>query len=112
MVAQSIYTLRKVLGDTGRPSRIVVTRSHSGYGFDVDVTKADVLTPSPSNPVLPVVMPRCLRLSTKKTNPQWADFCEYLTPRVPWTLRCKILTDSVYFRFGFKLLCETRRLFR
>jgi hypothetical protein len=61
---------------------------------------------------LSVAIPTELSLITKKINPQWADFNDYIAPENrPWTLRCKIYTESEYFRFGFKLLSKNVPVF-
>jgi hypothetical protein len=61
-------------------------------------------------PTTPI--PTSLSLSTQKTNLQWADFRDYFVPVPrPWVLRCRITTRSPYFRFGFKLLGESGRIF-
>lgn len=57
-------------------------------------------------------IPTKLLLTHQKSNPQWADYRDYLVEaQRPWTLRCQIATESPYFRFGFKLLGENGRVF-
>jgi len=51
-------------------------------------------------------------LVTQRSNPQLADFRAHAVhEKLPWTLSCHVATDSRYFRFGFKLLGRTARLF-
>lgn len=60
----------------------------------------------------PSTPPTALLLTTQRANPQWADYRDFSVGLVgPWGLRCRILTESPYFRFGFKLLAEGGRLF-
>lgn len=57
-------------------------------------------------------VPADFRLSTKRDNPQWADYRDIpLDCPVPWSVRCTICTESPYFRFGFKLFTEEGRVF-
>jgi hypothetical protein len=60
----------------------------------------------------PIPPPTALSLVTQKANAQWADYRVYSVDLTrPWALRCRIHTDSPYFRFGFKLLTEDGRIF-
>jgi len=61
--------------------------------------------------ILPSI-PKSVSFVTQKSHPQGADYRHYSieVPR-PWTLGCHVVTGSPYFRFGFKLLGETGRLF-
>jgi hypothetical protein len=66
---------------------------------------AEVLDVSPENP-------KAFVLTTKKEMPQWADYRELnIGGGRLEVLKCKIETESPYFRFGFKLLNENGRLF-
>lgn len=71
------------------------------YALGQGTRAATLVTPIPEN----------LSLTTKTENPQQADFGDYLMPESPWVLKCKVSTDSPYFRFGFKLLAEGVRVF-
>lgn len=82
-----------------------------------DAAKVDLLRRSASEsagqaPRLATPIPDSLSLSTQGQNAQWADYRDYLidTPR-PWSLSCRMTTESPYFRFGFKLLPEEARVF-
>lgn len=56
--------------------------------------------------------PKALTFTTKKEMPQWADHRELnLHGNRLEVLVCRIQTESPYFRFGFKLLNATGRLF-
>jgi hypothetical protein len=56
--------------------------------------------------------PKAFVLTTKKEMPQWADYRELnLGGGRLEVLKCKIETESPYFRFGFKLLNKNGRLF-
>lgn len=109
---QLIHVLRNTLDKQNR-RRFVLTRPTFGYAFVADVEKedSDALPPPRLAPTSSAAMPRVLSLSTKRTNPQWADFGDYSVPPAPWTLRCRLSTESAYFRFGFKLLGKAARLF-
>lgn len=109
-VAQAVYRLRQALNNAGGDETMIVTHSRQGYRFGIE-TRSEATQAPASTPVQPSDIPRSFTLSTKRTNPQWADFCDLLAPTVPWTLRCRIRTNSAYFRFGFKLLRTYGRLF-
>ena len=65
-----------------------------------------------SSPPLSQENPKTLVLATKKEMPQWADFKElYLVGGRLEVVRCKMETESPYFRFGFKLLSVNDRVF-
>jgi len=56
--------------------------------------------------------PKAIVLATKKEMPQWADSKELnLGGGRLEVVRCKIQTESPYFRFGFKLLSINDRIF-
>jgi hypothetical protein len=56
--------------------------------------------------------PKTVVLTTKTTAPQWADHLELnLGGKRLELLTCKVLTESAYFRCGFKLLNLDGRLF-
>jgi hypothetical protein len=56
--------------------------------------------------------PKALIFTTKKEMPQWADYRDMnLDGSRLEVLACRIQTESPYFRFGFKLLNATGRLF-
>jgi hypothetical protein len=68
--------------------------------------------PRPSSALSLKENPKVLVLTTNKEMPQWADFLELnLGGGRLETVKCKIETESPYFRFGFKLLNETERVF-
>lgn len=113
LLNQAVHLIRNALNDTRKPRRFVETRPGFGYEFIEKVSKEDassVLT-VPVSPALTEEMPAALSLSTKKINPQWADFRDYTIPySPPWTLKCTISTESAYFRFGFKCLGPNGRV--
>jgi hypothetical protein len=71
------------------------------YALGQGTRAATLVTPIPEN----------LSLTTKTNNPQQADFGDYPMPESPWVFKCKVSTDSAYFRFGFKLLAEDAPVF-
>lgn len=61
--------------------------------------------PVPANPAATV-------LTTKKETPQWTDYRELkLGGERLRLLTCRVVTESIYFRFGFKLRTQNARLF-
>jgi hypothetical protein len=57
-------------------------------------------------------VPTTLSLTNQRLNFQGADYRDYRVEAArPWALRCRIVTESPYFRFGFKLLTEEGRVF-
>jgi DNA-binding winged helix-turn-helix (wHTH) protein len=104
---QAIYMLRQKLADD-----IIRSRPKRGWELVPKVLRRDPdLAPSEVEPSALSALPKQLILSTKRTNPQLADFGYYLAPRVPWRLRCRVSTKSPYFRFGFKLVALRGALF-
>jgi DNA-binding winged helix-turn-helix (wHTH) protein len=79
-----------------------------GFALFADVRRLDLTDPVEALVSAPS---STLALSTKLVNPQWADYVMYDAPSAPWILRCQIATPSPYFRFGFKLLAKSARLF-
>lgn len=107
LLNQAVHLIRIALNDTRKPRRFIETRPGFGYEFIESVSKevAGSLQTVPVSPVLSEEMPSALSLSTKKINPQLADFRDYAIPYAPpWALKCTISTESPYFRFGFKCL--------
>jgi hypothetical protein len=68
--------------------------------------------PRTSSPPSLAENPKATVLATKKEMPQWADSKELnLGGGRLEVVRCKIQTESPYFRFGFKLLSVNDRIF-
>jgi DNA-binding winged helix-turn-helix (wHTH) protein len=109
---QSIYMIRQALSDE-KPYRFIRSRAKRGYEFVAPVKQIDPDV-APLTTVVPIAasdMPRFLSLSTKRTNPQWADIAYYAVEAAHWRLSCAITSSSPYFRFGFKLTGENGRIF-
>jgi hypothetical protein len=88
------------------------TRLTSAVGYESHEDLLRVLGASVRASRLPTPVPKTLSLTTQRANPQWADYRDYVVePARPWALRCRIATESQYFRFGFKLLGEDGRVF-
>ena len=82
----------------------------------VELTRISIADPDdlaiPENKEIRLENPTHFILATKNTMPQWADSRELdLGGGQLKSLTCKIETESPYFRFGFKLLENKKRLF-
>jgi len=113
---QAIYVIRDALRDKKRnkkPYRFIRSRAKRGYEFVAPVKKSDPDV-APLTTIIPIpasALPSSLALSTKRTNPQWADVAYYSAPAAHWRLACTMTSSSPYFRFGFKLTRENGRIF-
>jgi DNA-binding winged helix-turn-helix (wHTH) protein len=103
---QAIHQIRSKLSHA-----FIETLPRLGFAFGPKVTRDESDTIQIAGLEPSSVSGGPLVLSTKRSNPQWADFANYLAPPVPWCLRCRFSTNSEYFRFGFKLLCKSIPVF-
>jgi len=153
-LAQTVYLLRKALGDTGPEYRFIRNRSGWSYEFASPVQRRLPTDPPPNTEFVPSsepppaspratddaqeyasgpahdrtddrraydartshsrplsAIPPAFTLRSRVGNPRLADFRDLQLPRPPWTLNCRIRSDAPYFRFGFKFLTDSGRLF-
>jgi hypothetical protein len=89
----------------------VLTRLTAALGYDHHEDLLLALGKSTTSKIATSI-PKRFSLSTQTSNPQWADYRDIgIQVARPWALRCRIVTTSPYFRFGFKLLEPDGRTF-
>lgn len=107
-VGLTLASFQKMAGEIGYDTYEGLLKDLEG----LEGNKRPLSLPIPRTFSPPIPPPTTLSLTTQRANPQWADWRAYPVDLArPWALRCRIRTDSPYFRFGFKLLTEDGRIF-